>query len=51
MIKGYEQGQKHLEFPYFGLDDECDLSANKSLHGIFNSDNLNANFRRLDQYY
>lgn len=40
----------HPELSYFGGSLECSLPS-KCLHGIFNSENLNTNTKRLDMYY
>jgi hypothetical protein len=48
MIKGFDYGLNHSENPYLGMVLECSQQPNKCLHGVFNSDNLNQNFRKLD---
>jgi DNA uptake protein ComE-like DNA-binding protein len=63
MIKGSygddnpEQHQlKHAEVQYLDhsveeIAHECRQQSKNCLHGIFNAENLNTNFRKLDQYY
>lgn len=50
MLKGVDCTTNHSELSYLGLNLECQLPS-KCLHGLLNSDNLNSNFKKLDQYY
>lgn len=51
MLKGYDVGEVHTELGYLVSESECKMQQNKCLHGIFNNEHLNANYRKLDQYY
>lgn len=51
MLKGYDSDQAHPEVPYLGLTVNCQHQSSKCLHGIFNNENLNLSFRKLDSYY
>ncbi|MFS8159827.1 MAG: hypothetical protein ACMG6E_06385 [Candidatus Roizmanbacteria bacterium] len=51
MLKGFEPQQNHFEFPHLEALGECQQMSNKCFHGIFNSENLNTNMKKLDYYY
>ena len=52
MIKGVdtESQATHPELPCLGINLDCQIQS-KCLHGIFNSDHLNSNYKKLYQYY
>jgi hypothetical protein len=51
MLKGFDSTHMHADITYLGFPCECSQPTNKCLHGIFNSENLNSNYRKLDAYY
>lgn len=51
MLRGFDTDLSHSEIPYFNLPTNCNKESSDCLHGIFNSENLNLSFRKLDSYY
>ena len=51
MIKGNESQQVHSEFALIDSPETCQQMQSQCLHGIFSSEHLQSNMRKLDQYY